>query len=89
MNNKTPPLTGSRLFQASEPRLSWLIGIGLLAIALISGATWLAVHTTRADHQEQATIATQNLSWVLEQSVTAVFDKVDLILRSIALDVKE
>jgi signal transduction histidine kinase len=71
-----------------HPRLPWLpyalvvLAIAALVISLASFALW----QEKQRYRERATVATQNVSRLLVQHIGDVFDKIDLVLQSFALD---
>ena len=74
------------------PKGRWTLAIRLSAVALlmnvfvITGAT-IWVFQSRDHYIQHATIATKNLSMILEKSITAFFEKVDLTMLSVGDEV--
>ena len=64
------------------PHAFVVAAIVTLVIGLASFAFW----QERLRYRERATVATQNIARLLDQNVSDVFDKVDLVLRAIAFD---
>ncbi|MDD5248942.1 MAG: response regulator [Rhodocyclaceae bacterium] len=71
----------------SPRRCDWMpyaLVVALIAL-LVVGLTTLAVRQDKQRYRERAAVATQNISRLLDQHVSDVFDKIDVGLRSVAL----
>jgi two-component system, cell cycle sensor histidine kinase and response regulator CckA len=72
--------------QGSRPGISpaWLLNLGvLLADLLVVGVIALALQHSRAERKAGAAVEVENLAQLLEQGISAVFDRVDLALLAV------
>ncbi|MES2879083.1 MAG: response regulator [Pseudomonadota bacterium] len=67
-------------------RPSWLIYAVAVAaiIAMVIGLASMALWQGRIHSRERATVATQNVALLLDQQISGRFDKVDVVLQSVA-----
>lgn len=63
---------------AWQPYLLVVLAISLLVVSLASLALW----QERLRYRERASVATQNVSHLLEQHIGDVFDKIDVVLQT-------
>lgn len=74
---------------ASSPILARLAA-GLLSLMLLVVAlAGLALHQSRAQHEDRARVATRNLAELLGQDIAAVFNKADLALLAVRDEIEQ
>lgn len=61
----------------------------LLLNLVVMGLAALAIHEDRIEHEARARISAQNMSLLLERDVSAVFDRIDLALRTVVDEIEQ
>ena len=67
---------------------SYVFAFSIIAVLVIS-LTIVSLSMERKQHQERARISTSNITHLLEQHLTDVFDKIDLVLKAIVFNYSE
>ncbi|MGB0127048.1 MAG: ATP-binding protein [Rhodocyclaceae bacterium] len=72
-----------------RPRwISYVLIVGVIA-TLVIGLASFAFWQEKERYRERATIATRNVSGLLDRHISDVFDKIDVVLRSVVFDYRE
>jgi diguanylate cyclase (GGDEF)-like protein/PAS domain S-box-containing protein len=72
-------------FVVSSRNFSALLVLGMVLLNLVViGLVAVAIHEGRLEHEARARVTTRNIALLLEREVSAVFDRVDLTLRTVA-----
>jgi signal transduction histidine kinase len=67
---------------------SYALAVTVIAILVVSLAA-VAFWQERQRYRERATVATQNISRLIDQHVGDVFDRIDVVLQSVGLQVRD
>jgi signal transduction histidine kinase len=86
--NARDPWVGERRAPSRQRWIPYLLIVGLIA-ALVVGLASFAFWQEKERYRERATIATRNVAGLLDQHISDVFAKIDVVLRSVAFDYRE
>lgn len=68
--------------------ISRLVGGVVLLNLLVIGLAAFSIHEDRGTHEERSRIAAENISLLLESDISAVFDRSDLVLRTVVDEIE-